>query len=203
MSAAGRPPCEKNNYVDRVPLDKNQKSSDEGDLLIAASPSQPLHAAGAQKFVGNPLGFTLGSEIRKATYTISNMCGISHLSNDRSVPLDLLHQAKGIAFLTVAKAGVIVSGRIGTGLVVGRWKGGGWSPPSAIGTIGMGWGAQIGGDITSYLIILNSEAALNSFSGQAQLSIGGEFDVAVGPVGRNFKGTNGMGGGEFLAPAYR
>ncbi|GMI43557.1 hypothetical protein TeGR_g6593 [Tetraparma gracilis] len=196
VSAAGRPPCERENPVDWVGLAVNQKERGS-----SSSPGEPGRSQ-PQMYLGNPVSFTMGGEVRKATFTIANMCGVSHLSNDRSVPLDLMRQAKGIAFLTVAKGGVILTGRIGTGLVVGRLPDGSWSAPSAIGTIGVGWGAQIGGDITSYLIILNSDSALKSFSGQAQLSVGAELDVAVGPVGRSAKGNAAAGGGEFLAPAY-
>ena len=81
---------------------------------------------------------------------------------DQSIPLDLLHCAKGLIFLTVAKAGLVVSGRVGTGLLVARSSTDDndnnelqqqqWSAPCALGTIGMGWGALAGADVTHYLI---------------------------------------------------
>ena len=149
------------------------------------------------------MSFTLGSEIRKSCYTLANMCDPKgSLNNDRSVPLDLIRGAKGIAFLSVIKGGVIISARLGTGMVIARTKDGGWSAPSAIGTVGLGWGAQIGGDITTYMIILNTAGAVKSFSGSNQISLGTELDVAIGPVGRSVEGKVGAGGGEFLAPAY-
>jgi lipid-binding SYLF domain-containing protein len=62
---------------------------------------------------------------------------------ERSIPDAVLSNAKGLAILTVVKAGFIFSGRGGKGLVVAR-VGKGWSGPSAIGTGGAGFGLQIG-----------------------------------------------------------
>jgi len=129
------------------------------------------------------------------------MCGKGPLAKDRSIPLDLLHQARGLCFLTVAKAGLIVTGRVGTGLIVARQADGGWSPPSAMGTVGLGWGAQIGADITSYLIVLTTDEAVKAFAGKGSINLGAELDVAVGPFGRSAKGNVNAGDGGF-APAY-
>lgn len=41
------------------------------------------------------------------------------------------------------KVGVMVTYNIGTGLVVARREDGSWSPPSAISSFGVGWGAQV------------------------------------------------------------
>lgn len=62
--------------------------------------------------------------------------------------------------------------------------GGGWSAPSAIGTVGVSWGAVIGLDVTDYVVILNTTEAVQAFSGLGQISIGAGIEVAVGPVGR-------------------
>jgi lipid-binding SYLF domain-containing protein len=62
-----------------------------------------------------------------------------------------LKQAKGLAILTIAKVGVMVTYNIGTGLVVSRREDGSWSPPSAISSFGMGWGAQVNIAIICYI----------------------------------------------------
>jgi lipid-binding SYLF domain-containing protein len=62
-----------------------------------------------------------------------------------------LKQAKGLAILTIAKVGVMVTYNIGTGLVVSRREDGSWSPPSAISSFGMGWGAQVKIAIICYI----------------------------------------------------
>jgi len=62
---------------------------------------------------------------------------------EKSIPLTVLKSAKGLAILTVAKAGALVSYKLGTGLVVSRRSDGSWSAPSAIFSLGLGWGAQV------------------------------------------------------------
>src|SRR5271166_6667644 len=78
---------------------------------------------------------------------------------ERSIPPRVLRSAKGIAILRVLKGGFFVSGRIGEGVVIARLPGGGWSGPSAIGTGGAGFGFQVGGQVTEFVIILNTRAA--------------------------------------------
>jgi len=62
---------------------------------------------------------------------------------ETAIPPRVLRDAKGVAILTVTKAGFIVSGRGGTGVVVARTEKG-WSGPSAIGSGGIGVGFQAG-----------------------------------------------------------
>lgn len=45
------------------------------------------------------------------------------------------------------QAGLFVTARVGTGLVVARTRDGGWSAPSALGSFGLGWGFQVGGEV--------------------------------------------------------
>ena len=66
--------------------------------------------------------------------------------------------------------------------------GNGWSGPSAIGTGGMGFGFQIGAEVTEFVIILNTDAAVKAFSQDANVVLGGGLSVAAGPVGRNVEG---------------
>ncbi len=156
-SSTAVPPCDRANNISWDGLL-------EDDMEIVYE-GQMKHEGGAQKFVGNPMTFNLTSSIRQAAYTIMHMCSSkSTLSmngdhSDQTIPLDLLREAKGLVFLTVAKAGVLVSIRGGTGLMVARRRDGSWTPPVALGTVGVGWGALIGGDITNYLVVLTTERA--------------------------------------------
>lgn len=65
------------------------------------------------------------------------------LKHEKSIPDAIMSEAKGLDILTIAKAGVMVTYNVGTGLVVARTKDGSWSPPSAISSFGIGWGAQV------------------------------------------------------------
>jgi lipid-binding SYLF domain-containing protein len=102
---------------------------------------------------------------------------------ETSIPREVLRDAKGLAILTVIKAGFIVSGSGGEGIVVARTARG-WSGPSAIGTGSLGFGFQIGGQVTEFVIVLNTYDAVRAFSRGANVKLGADVSVAAGPVGR-------------------
>lgn len=138
----------------------------------------------------NPFSFTLGSALRQATRTLQSMTHPDAASStaERNIPIDLLQHARGILVLTVLKAGLVVSGRVGSGLILQR-NANQWSAPVAIGTVGLGWGAVVGGDITNYLVIFTTDQAVQDIlHKESSVQLGGELDVAVGPLGRGAKG---------------
>ena len=104
---------------------------------------------------------------------------------EKVIPPSILANAKGLAILTVLKAGFLGSGRFGSGLVVARLPDGTWSAPSAIGTIGAGFGGQIGFELTDFVFILNDNSAVKTFAQAGSLTLGGNVSLAAGPVGRN------------------
>lgn len=103
---------------------------------------------------------------------------------EKSIPRDVLRDAKGLAILTVVKAGFIISGRGGSGVVVARTGKKGWSGPSAIGTGGAGFGLQIGAQVTEFVLVLNTNEAVRAFSRGGNVQLGADVSVAAGPVGR-------------------
>ena len=102
---------------------------------------------------------------------------------EKGIPRTVLKDARGVAILTVIKVGFGVSGRGGTGVVVARTRNG-WSGPSAIGTGGAGFGFQIGAKVTEFVFILNTDAAVQAFSRNVNVTLGGDISVAAGPIGR-------------------
>jgi lipid-binding SYLF domain-containing protein len=104
---------------------------------------------------------------------------------DKVIPPSILSNAKGLAIITVLKAGFLGSGRFGSGLVVARLPDGSWSAPSAIGTVGAGLGGQIGFELTDFVFILNDASAVKTFAQAGSLTLGGNVSLAAGPVGRN------------------
>jgi SH3 domain-containing YSC84-like protein 1 len=102
---------------------------------------------------------------------------------EQGIPSAVMRAARGLAILTVTKAGFIGSVRAGTGVVVARTEKG-WSGPSAIGTGGLGAGFQAGAEVTEFVIVLNTPAAVEAFAKQGNVTLGGNLSVAAGPVGR-------------------
>jgi lipid-binding SYLF domain-containing protein len=103
---------------------------------------------------------------------------------EKAIPREVMRDAKGLAILTVTKAGFVFSGKGGKGVVVAR-VGRGWSGPSGIATGGAGFGFQIGVEITEFVLVLNTPAAVEAFAKQANVTLGGALSVAAGPIGRN------------------
>ncbi|KAK9893437.1 DUF500-domain-containing protein [Cystobasidium minutum MCA 4210] len=127
--------------------------------------------------VQSPMPTNLPRECAKATQIFNSFASI--------IPPEILRGAKGFAILTIAKAGFLFSARAGTGLVIVKLPNGAWSAPSAVGTGGLGVGGQAGAELSEFVIILNSRAAVQSFMSNGSINLGGNLSVAVGPIGRN------------------
>src|SRR5262245_2192853 len=78
---------------------------------------------------------------------------------EKAIPQAVLKDAKGLAVMTVIKAGFGISGRGGKRIMVARTRNG-WNGPSAIGTGKTGFGLQIGAKVTEFVMILNTDAAV-------------------------------------------
>jgi lipid-binding SYLF domain-containing protein len=103
---------------------------------------------------------------------------------ETAIPPAVMRDAKGVAIFAMTKAGFVVSGRGGTGVVLARTPTG-WSGPSAIGTGGVGVGFQAGVQVTEHVMILNTPEAIKAFTQGTNFTLGANLSVAVGPVGRS------------------
>ena len=103
---------------------------------------------------------------------------------EKSIPRNVLRNAKGLAIMSVIKAGFVFSGKAGHGVVVTRTARG-WSGPSFIGTGGAGWGLQAGAQETDVVFVLNNNAAVRAFSKGGNVTLGVDASAAAGPVGRD------------------
>jgi lipid-binding SYLF domain-containing protein len=110
---------------------------------------------------------------------------------EQAIPTAVLRNARGLAIMTVTKAGFIVSGRGGKGIVIAR-TGEGWSGPSAIGTGGMGFGFQAGAQVSEIVIILNTPAAVEAFTKDGDVTLGGNLSITAGPIGRDAEARVGL-----------
>jgi SH3 domain-containing YSC84-like protein 1 len=102
---------------------------------------------------------------------------------DRSIPNELLDKAEAVAvFPGVLKAGFVVGGRGGSGIISRRVTGG-WSAPAYFKLGGASVGLQIGASKTDFVLLFMNEDALRGLL-EDKLEIGGEASAAAGPVGR-------------------
>ncbi|XP_059435930.1 uncharacterized protein LOC132168870 [Corylus avellana] len=162
----------------------------------AQSPTHDLtDLSTLRSWINFPWGQSMEYEIYKAANTIQAYNKVP----EKKIPDAILRQAKGLAIITVVKVGMMVTYNIGTGLVVARREDGSWSPPSAISTFGVGWGAQAGGELTDFIIVLRTTDAVKTFSGNIHLSVGAGLSAAVGIVGRAAEADVRAGDGGYAA----
>jgi len=105
---------------------------------------------------------------------------------DAGAMADVLHNAKGVViFPSVVKAGFILGGKYGEGLILrkdvsnGRWYG-----PSFVNIVGASWGLQIGAQAIALVLVINNERGMEPFTAGDSFKLGGDIGVAAGPVGR-------------------
>ncbi|POW08647.1 hypothetical protein PSTT_07364 [Puccinia striiformis] len=151
--------------------------------------------------IGNPLPTSLPLEASKAARIFKSFVSPTN-GIDGLIPSHVLRSAHGFAIFTIAKAGFLMSVRAGTGVVVGRLPDGRWSPPSAIGTGGMGFGGQVGAEVAEFILVLNSKSALTQFMSAGSITLGGNASVAIGPIGRNAEGSGALNSKGKLAAMY-
>uniref|UniRef100_A0A8D1GZ21 SH3 domain-containing YSC84-like protein 1 n=1 Tax=Sus scrofa TaxID=9823 RepID=A0A8D1GZ21_PIG len=140
--------------------------------------------------VNNPIPSNLKSEAKKAAKILREFTEITSRNGpDKIIPAHVIAKAKGLAILSVIKAGFLVTARGGSGIVLARLPDGKWSAPSAIGIAGLGGGFELGIEVSDLVIILNYGRAVEAFAKGGNLTLGGNCTVAVGPLGRNLEGN--------------
>lgn len=83
------------------------------------------------------------------------------------------------------KGAFIVGGQFGKGFITCRHANDrGWSTPAAIKMEGGSVGFQIGGSETDVILLVMNQRGADRLM-QSQFTLGGEGEVAAGPVGRN------------------
>ncbi|XP_024851607.1 SH3 domain-containing YSC84-like protein 1 isoform X4 [Bos taurus] len=135
--------------------------------------------------MNNPIPSNLKSEAKKAAKILREFTEITSRNGpDKIIPAHVIAKAKGLAILSVIKAGFLVTARGGSGIVLARLPDGKWSAPSAIGIAGLGGGFELGIEVSDLVIILNYDRAVEAFAKGGNLTLGGNLTVAVGPLGR-------------------
>lgn len=102
---------------------------------------------------------------------------------DKGIPRDLLNKAEAIGVFEVVKAGFIVGGRSGHGVISRRVKGG-WGAPAFYNLNGGSFGLQIGAAKIDLVLLFMNTGAIDHLM-EDKFEIGGEGSAAAGPVGRS------------------
>ncbi len=138
--------------------------------LLAVSLSTGAYAGNAQE-----------DRVNKAIDVLQDFTAIP----EQGVPPNLLANAYGVAVIPgVIKAGLMVGGRYGKGILIVRQPDGAWSNPTFISLGGASLGWQIGAQSTDLMLVFKDRRSIANIAA-GKLTLGGDASVAAGPVGRS------------------
>jgi lipid-binding SYLF domain-containing protein len=149
-------------------------------VLLALSPAPALPRSGAsQAGAGNAADQV--KKIEDATRVVQEMMKES----DKSIPANLIRSCAGIAIIPdVIRAGLVIGGRHGRGVVLLRTKEGGWSEPAFIEITGGSIGWQAGVQSADIILVFRTARSVEHI-GEGKFTLGADAGVAAGPLGRS------------------
>jgi len=107
------------------------------------------------------------------------------MAPDKSIPKDLLKNAQAIAVVPdVIKAGFVLGGRHGDGLISVKTRDGTWSNPSFVSLTGGSVGFQAGVSSTDVVLVFRTQRGVDSIV-HGKFTLGADASAAAGPVGRS------------------
>jgi lipid-binding SYLF domain-containing protein len=140
-------------------------------LIIAAT----LCAATAQA------GVSEEKRARNATRVLNEIMQ----APDKRIPESLLRDAHAVVVIPdVIKAGFVVGGRHGEGVISVKTRDGVWSNPAFVSLTGGSIGFQAGVQSTDVVLVFRSQRGVDSLV-NGKFTIGADASAAAGPVGRN------------------
>lgn len=120
-------------------------------------------------------------KISEATKVLQEIIAIP----EQAIPPSLLSRAHAVVVVpNLLKAGFIVGGRYGTGVMSVRDKDGVWHYPVIVTLTGGSIGWQIGAQSTDIILVFKNLKSVDALS-KGQFTLGGNASVAAGPVGRH------------------
>ncbi|MEZ5465228.1 MAG: lipid-binding SYLF domain-containing protein [Lysobacteraceae bacterium] len=122
-------------------------------------------------------------EIRRAESAL-RVLDEMNAAPDQRIPASLLANAEAVAVIPdVVKAGLVVAGRHGKGMLAVRGEDGSWSNPSFISLSGGSLGLQAGVQSSDLILVFRTRRGVESLN-RGKFTLGADAAVAAGPVGR-------------------
>ncbi len=105
---------------------------------------------------------------------------------ENCIPTALLDKSQGVLIMpNVVKAGFVLGGRYGQGVLLVRCKDGGWSNPVFVTLTGGSFGWQGGVQSADLVLVFKTAGGVERLlQGKSKLTLGGDASIAAGPVGR-------------------
>jgi lipid-binding SYLF domain-containing protein len=125
----------------------------------------------------------------RETKTVNAAVEVVHVAGvlRDGIPRALLWDAPGVAIIPhVVRAGLVVDGEFGRGVLLTRQADGSWSNPIFITLSGGGVGLQAGVEAADVFLVFKTPHSLDRvMKGKGKLVLGGDVAVAAGPVGQD------------------
>lgn len=138
--------------------------------LLAMLSTAPAHAGAAEN--------------QRATEAVKVLDQLM-LVPEQSIPEKMLRDAYAVAVIPgVVKAGLVVGGRHGRGLISVRGADGTWSYPSFISITGGSVGFQAGVQSTDVILVFRTQRGVDNIV-HGKFTLGADAAVAAGPLGRS------------------
>ncbi len=103
---------------------------------------------------------------------------------DKRVPTEMISNAYAVAVIPdVIKAGFVIGGRHGLGMISVKTENGTWSNPSFISMTGGSIGFQAGVSSTDVILVFRTQRGVDSIV-HGKFTLGADASAAAGPVGR-------------------
>ena len=165
--------------------------------LMLATLALATAAGDAQAQRGGRNGRNESAIVEMADFAFRDVA--TDFKSEQAVPQLLLQQAEGILIIpNMIKAGFVIGGKHGRGVLLVRTSKGTWSNPVFVTLSGGSVGLQVGAQSSELLLIFrNKQAVQRVLNGRDKLTLGGNVAVAAGPVGKQ------LGAGTRPAPPRR
>ena len=105
--------------------------------------------------------------------------------SDKSIPVSLFEDCAGIAIIPdVIKAGFVLGGRHGKGVLLVRTAGGAWSDPAFVDIKGGSIGWQAGVQSADIVLVFRTPRSIENIA-EGKFTLGADAGIAAGPLGRS------------------
>lgn len=123
---------------------------------------------------------------------------------EQSIPDKLLDEARAVIVIPdTIKAGLVIGGRHGRGVMSVKTANGTWSSPVFVSLTGASIGFQVGVQSSDVVLVIRNDRSLDNIV-NGKFTLGADAAVAAGPVGRNAAAaTDGQLKAEILVVAAR
>lgn len=120
-------------------------------------------------------------------WNANNVLGYALEPKVNGIPRTFFEVASGLVIISIVEMGFIVSGNVGTGIVMKNLGRGKWSPPSACGMTGLGWGFLVGASMKELMIFIMDDETMDAIVKETGLKLGTQSEMTLGPLGRTYQ----------------